>query len=133
MDAAQPVEQLPIVEQRPRPETAGDDDDVGAGHLVQPCVTEQPEHPVVAAHLATSVADENHLQLRYAAQYLVGSDRIQCGESGKQWNRDLHPASSHRPSASTGIIVGPEFPDRPGKTAVFLPEKCTRISSVGMR
>ena len=78
-----------VVLERPRPHAAGEDDDVRCAHLFEGGVDVQPEHPVVAAHLADGVAHEHNVEGRDALQDFVGPNGVERGELGEERYGDL--------------------------------------------
>ena len=90
-----------VVFERPRPDAAGEDDHVGRGHLLEGGVDGQPDHAVLAAHLAAVVADEDDVEGRDALQDLVGADGIERGVLGEERDGDLQ-AVGHADVLSVG-------------------------------
>jgi hypothetical protein len=86
---AHPVEHALVVFQRPRPDATGEDDDVGRGDLFEGGIDREPDHAVLAAHLAALVTDEDDVEVWDALQDLVGADRIERGVLREQRNGDL--------------------------------------------
>ncbi len=62
MHRLQPVDEIVLaaVGEDPGADAAGDDDDVGLGHLVVGVIDTEAEEPVVGSDLALAVADEGH-------------------------------------------------------------------------
>ncbi len=89
MGLAHPVEDAPIVFQRPRAHTAGEDDHVGRCHLLEPGVDREPDHAVLTAHLAAVVADEDDVESGNPLQDLVGADGIERGVLREEGDGDL--------------------------------------------
>ena len=90
VDLAQPGEDALVLHQRPVAFAAGDEDDVGLGHLLQRVVGAEPERAAVGPHLALGGADEPDLPAGHRAQHLVGPDRVEGGELVEDEDRDLH-------------------------------------------
>ena len=99
---ADPLEHPFVVLERPRADAAGEDDHVGRRHLLEGGVGAQPEHPVLAAHLAAVVADEDDVEARDALQHLVGADGVERRELREERDGDLQ-AVGHADVLSFGV------------------------------
>ena len=89
------------------PDAAGEDDHVGRGSSSKVASTREPDHAVLAAHLAAVVADEDDVEGRDALQDLVGADGIERGELREERDGDLQ-AVGHADVLSSGC--GTEAP-----------------------
>ena len=93
------------------PDSAGEDQHVGTGHLGEGRVGDQTQHPVVAAHLSGPVADEGHVDARHPLEHLVGPDGVEGGEPRKERDRDLERVVCHR-QIIAGLLVVEHSPSQ---------------------
>ena len=92
VDLAQPGEDALVLEQRPVAGAAGDEDDVGLGHLLERVVGAEAEGAGSVAHRPLFGPDEADLPAGHGAQHLVGADRVEGGELVEDEDRDFHGA-----------------------------------------
>ncbi len=87
--------------QEPRAHAAWEDHHVGRGQFLEGGVDGEPDHAVVAAHLAAVVADEDDVERRDPLQDLVGAHGIERGVLGEERDGDLQ-AVGHADVLSRG-------------------------------
>ena len=103
MRVADPLEHPFVVLEGAGPDAAGEDDDVGLGHLLEGGVGDEAEHAVLAAHLAAGVTDEGDVEGRDALEHLVGPDGVERREPLEQRDGDVH-AVGHAEVLSVGAV-----------------------------
>ena len=96
--------------ERPCSDATGEDDHPRCGHLLEHGVRAEAEHPVLGAHLALVVTQENDVEVRHALEDLVGTDGVERGDPREEGDGDLEAARGvcagglHAGVASRGLV-----------------------------
>src|SRR5271170_6940418 len=98
----QPRQHLLVTHQGAGPESTREDDHIGVWHLIEGAVGDQREVALLGPLRSRLERDEADARARQALEHLVGTDRVERGQSVEDRDRDLHRAYRYVLSVISG-------------------------------